>query len=68
MATIAKTVPAIETNYNLKERTMFRRAVEAVIWGMPTVNFDRMLKAAIDNGGKTNQMIYWSRPISKEFE
>jgi len=41
-----------------------RRAVEAVIWGMPAVNFDRMLKAARDNGGKPNQMVFWSRPVN----
>ena len=48
----------------LKERAVARRAVEAVIWGMPAVNFDRMLRAAIDNGGKANQMIYWSQPVN----
>jgi len=41
-----------------------RRAVEAVIWGMPAVNFERMLQAAIANGGAANQMLYWSRPVN----
>jgi hypothetical protein len=41
-----------------------RRAIEAVIWGMPAVNFDLMLQAAIANGGKPNQVIYWSRPVN----
>lgn len=31
-----------------------RRAVEAVVWGMPAVNFDAMLQAAIrDAGGRS---------------
>jgi hypothetical protein len=48
----------------LKQRTIERRAVEAVIWGMPAVNYERMLQAAIDNGAKLNQVVYWSRPVN----
>jgi hypothetical protein len=48
----------------LAERMTHRRAVEAVLWGMPAVNFDLMLQAAIANGGKPNQLIYWSRPVN----
>jgi hypothetical protein len=48
---------------DLNNRTIERRVVEAVIWGMPAVNtelmYDQMLKA----GGRTNQMIYWGRPL-----
>ena len=47
---------------DLNRRAIDRRAVEAVIWGMPAVNFDRLLQAAIQNGGGANQVIYWSRP------
>ncbi len=43
-----------------------RRAVEAVIWGMPAVNFDLMLQAAIANGAKANQLVYWSRPVNSK--
>jgi hypothetical protein len=46
------------------ERALHRRAVEAVLWGMPAVNFERMLEAAIGNGGQANQMLYWSRPVN----
>lgn len=46
------------------ERTLYRRAVEAVIWGMPAVNYERMLQAAADNGAKPNQVVYWSRPVN----
>jgi hypothetical protein len=45
----------------LAQRTIERRAVEAVIWGMPAVNYDLMLQAAIGAKGKPNQVIYWSR-------
>jgi len=48
----------------LNRRNIERRAVEAVIWGMPAVNYERMLQAAIDNGAKLNQFVYWSRPVN----
>ena len=40
------------------EKALRRRAVEAVIWGMPAVNYERMLQAAIENGAKPNQVVY----------
>lgn len=47
----------------LAARTTERRAVEAVIWGMPAVNtllmYDQMVKA----GGKPGQIIYWGKPL-----
>jgi len=46
----------------LAERTLHRRAVEAVIWGMPAVNYDLMYQAAVREArGDFNQVIYWSR-------
>jgi len=50
----------------LNHRAIARRAVEAVIWGMPAVNYERMLQAAIDNGAKLNQVVYWSRPVNEK--
>lgn len=50
----------------LQKRAIHRRAVEAVIWGMPAVNYERMLQATIDNGGKLNQVVYWSRPVNSK--
>jgi hypothetical protein len=46
----------------LAVRTMHRRAIEAIIWGMPGVNYDLMYQAAV-RGAKAgfNQIIYWSR-------
>jgi len=38
-----------------------RRAVEAIIWGMPIVNFDLMYEAMVRLGGAANQVLYWSR-------
>ena len=39
-----------------------RRAIEAVNWGMPAVNFDLMLQAMIGAAeGRPNQIVYWSR-------
>jgi hypothetical protein len=47
---------------DLAGRAIERRAVEAVIWGMPAVNFDLMLQAMIGSAkGKPNQIVYWSR-------
>jgi hypothetical protein len=47
---------------DLARRAIERRAVEAVIWGMPAVNLDLMLQAMIGGAhGKPNQIVYWSR-------
>ena len=45
---------------DLARRTIHRRAVEAVIWGMPAVNYDLMYQAAVRAKGGFNQIIYWS--------
>lgn len=46
----------------LAARTVERRAIEAVIWGMPAVNYHLMYQEMVRklNGG-FNQMLYWSR-------
>jgi hypothetical protein len=49
------------TRQQLDQRTVYRRAVEAVIWGMPAVNFDLMLQAFIGAGGGPNEVPYWTR-------
>src|SRR5690242_12271408 len=44
------------------ERMLMRRAVEAIVWAMPAVNYDRMLQAALRVAkADFNQIIYWSR-------
>jgi hypothetical protein len=46
---------------DLARLTIERRAIEAVIWGMPAVNLDLMLQAMIGSAkGKPNQVVYWS--------
>ncbi len=58
----AKTPPP--TSAELADRMVQRRAVEAVIWGMPAVNYDLMLQAMIrDARGAENQIVFWSRLI-----
>ena len=40
------------------------RAVDAVIWGMPVVNYDLMLQEMLTKTpGKVNQVIYWGKPL-----
>jgi hypothetical protein len=40
------------------------RAVEAVIWGMPIVNYDLMRQEMLTKTpGKENQVIYWGKPL-----
>jgi hypothetical protein len=57
----AKLAPQL-TAAELADRTLHRRAVEAVIWGMPAVNFDLMYQALVrDAKCGANQIVYWSR-------
>ena len=52
------------TPAQLGERTIHRRAVESVIWGMPAVNAQLMYDAVKQAGGDFNQIVLWSRPLS----
>ena len=48
----------------LSRRTIERRAIEAVIWGMPAVNFDLMYQAMVRDakaGAGSNKVVYWSK-------
>ena len=47
---------------DLASRAIQRRAIEAVIWGMPAVNYHLMYREMVSktNGG-FNQIVYWSR-------
>jgi len=46
----------------LARHVIEHRAIEAVIWGMPAVNYDLMLQAAVREAkADFNQVIYWSR-------
>src|SRR6478609_4317260 len=60
---VAGTPPSLSPT-ELAERALERRAVEAVIWGMPAVNFDLMYQAMIRDakaGAGSNKIVYWSR-------
>lgn len=48
---------------DLARRTVQRRAVEAVIWGTPAVNFDVMSQAMVRDAkaNGSNEIVYWSR-------
>ena len=48
----------------LNERALHRRAVEAVIWGMPAVNAELMFQAMSAAKADFNQVVYWSRPVT----
>ena len=49
----------MSTATELAERTIHRRAIEAVIWGMPAVNTDLMYQAmARAVKGDWNQIVY----------
>ena len=46
----------------ITNRVIEGRAIEAVIWGIPAVNYDLMLQAMIGSAkGKPNQIVFWSR-------
>ncbi|MEO6380604.1 MAG: DUF1254 domain-containing protein [Nitrobacter sp.] len=47
-----------------QEQLVRSRAVEAVIWGMPVVNYDLMLQEMLTKTpGNVNQIIYWGKPL-----
>ncbi|CAG2153815.1 DUF1254 domain-containing protein [Cupriavidus numazuensis] len=49
------------TSGELSRRVLERRAIEAINWGMPAVNYDVMLQAMIGSAkGRPNQVLYWS--------
>jgi hypothetical protein len=58
---VAESVAEAFTASDLVDRTVQRRAVEAVNWGIPAVNFDRLRQAIVRAGATFNQIVYWSR-------
>jgi len=49
---------------DLARRAIEQRAVEAVIWGMPAVNYDLMLQEMLTKtSAKRNEIVYWSRTV-----
>lgn len=74
MATTNTNNPPAQTHASytaaqLDERTKYRRAVEAVIWGMPLVNTEAMRQAYLRDVGATyNDVCYFSRPADWRFQ
>lgn len=64
LAAAAFASPALaQSPADLARRALERRAVEAVIWGMPAVNYDLMRQEMLKTPGKMNQVIYWGKPL-----
>ena len=66
LAVVSASGPAVAEDGlpELDQRMKERRAVEAVIWGMPVVNYDLMLQEMLTKTpGRVNQMIFWGRPL-----
>jgi hypothetical protein len=56
--------PSSFSSPELATRTLHRRAVEAVIWGVPVVNFELMAQAMRRDakaGAGSNKIVYWSK-------
>jgi hypothetical protein len=49
---------------DLARRSIQRRAVEAIIWGMPAVNTELLFQGMVKNKGEFNQVVYWSQPLN----
>ena len=47
----------------IADRALHRRAIEAVIWGMPAVNFELMRRQMVKPAESANQVVFWSRPV-----
>jgi len=48
---------------NIKEQMTYSRALQAVIWGMPAVNYDLMLQEMLTKtSSRQNEILYWSKP------
>jgi hypothetical protein len=57
-------VHAQNPSTDLNRHGIERRAVEAVIWGMPAVNYDLMLQEMLrKTSAKQNEIVFWSRPV-----
>ena len=64
VALVGAATSALGQDYSANEltsRAIERRAVEAVIWGAPAVNYDLMYQQFLKLGGKPNQIVHWSR-------
>ena len=57
-----KAPPTASPTQDEASRLLSTRAVEAVLWGMPAVNYDLMLQQKLTSApAKVNDIIYWGR-------
>lgn len=57
-------VPLFANAQSPNDAVMRSRAVEAVIWGMPAVNYDLMRQEMLrKTTAKENEIVYWSKPV-----
>jgi hypothetical protein len=61
MPSVAERTESSASSRDAVARGIHRRAIEAVIWGMPAVNFDRLYQSTVRAKGAWNQVVYWSR-------
>ncbi|HEX4987062.1 MAG TPA: DUF1254 domain-containing protein [Burkholderiales bacterium] len=48
----------------LERRVLERRAFEAVVWGMPIVNYDLMRQEMLGKtSARENQVVFWGKPL-----
>ena len=50
---------------NINEHLIYSRAIEAVNWGTPVVNYELMYQAAIKIGAGFNQIVLLIRRVSR---
>ena len=61
---VLTTASANAQSSSVEDRLVHSRAVEAIIWGMPAVNYDLMLQEMLTKTpGKVNQVIYWGKAL-----
>lgn len=51
---------------NVNEQAIYSRAFNAVIWGMPAVNFELLHEGLVKAKGDFNQVVYWSGLINSK--
>lgn len=60
----SKTNAAAFVPANIGEHLLYSRAFNAVLWGMPAVNFELLHESLLKAKGDFNQVIYWSGLIN----
>jgi hypothetical protein len=51
---------------NVEEQVLYGRAFNAVVWGMPAVNFELLHESLLKAKGDFNQIVYWSGLINSK--